>query len=174
MADLIQEIDYNIQGYQKKQIFDNKGDLVIVEYYQDFNEETSIYSNLMVKETRVYTRNATTTLVTKREMNIQWFTNSDEVIAVKNTVKYYDAENGYESNKCSRKNLINKASMYLLSQVGLQNGKNFLNTVSLSISTYIDGNIQPLLDLISTSNEPYMSANIKATLNVILNVPYGA
>lgn len=169
---LIQEVDYRIQGYQKKPTFDAKGDLVSVEYYRHYDESTDEYSVLKVRETRVYTRDVNT-LLKKREMNIQWFKGTS-VMAEKNTVKFYTPEQGYDANKRARRNLINRASMYLLNEVGLTNGKAFLDTVSSAIATYVDGSIQPLLDGISNSSETYMTATIKGTLDTILNVTYSA
>jgi hypothetical protein len=170
MADLVQNIDYNIQGYHKDLTFDSKGDLRQVLYYRQYNPVTQEYSILKIKESRVYTRGGST-LLEQRDMVIEWY-GGGEVMATKNTTKYYSAELGYEANKRSRHNLINKASMYLLSTVGLTEAKNFLDSSSGSISTYIDGNIQPLLDLILASTEPYMTPTVKGILDAILNISY--
>lgn len=170
---LLQNIDYRLNGYHKKQTFDAKGDLVTLQYYLNYNSGTGEYSDLMVQENRVYERNVTTTILEKRTITIQWF-GSGEEIATKVIEKYYSATEGYDANKRARGNLINTASMYLLSQVGLTDGKAFLVTVSADISTYIDGNTQPLLDTISASTEPYMTQAIKDQLNTILNVSYSS
>jgi len=168
---LIQYEDYRIKGYQKKPTIDANGDLVIVEYFKDYDETTKQYSNLKVKETRVYTRDSSTLLM-KRDMTIQWFSGGKET-AVVTTQKFYTAEQGYSANKRARQNLINRASMYLLSEVGLTDGKTFLNGVTGEISTYVDGSIQPLVDAIANSTEPFMTLTIKGTLDTILNVTYG-
>jgi hypothetical protein len=172
MADLLTQIDYRIQGFHKDLVFDEKGDLVEVFYYRDYDPQTKQYSNLKVKESRTYTR-AVSTLLEKREMLIEWYAN-DAVIASKNTTKYYSEEQGYKANRVARQNLIDKASMYLLSTVGLNNAKEFLDGVTTAISTYVDGNIQPLLDLISDSSEPYMTPTVKGTLDTILNISYSS
>jgi hypothetical protein len=69
-------LDYDILGYHKEKIFDSKGDLATVNYYKVYDGAT--YSDLEIKETRVYTRDATTKLATKRDMTIEWF-EDDEV-----------------------------------------------------------------------------------------------
>lgn len=171
---LIQDVDYRLNGYHKKQTFDAKGDLVIVEYYQNYDEQSKQFSNLKVRESRTYTRNATTTLLEKRVINIEWFKGNDEKYAEKTITKFYDAQEGYQGNKRARRNLINKASMYLLNEVGLENGKTFLDGVGSKITVYVDGSIQPLLDAIANSSEPYMTPTIKGTLDTILNVTYTA
>ena len=65
------DVDYSILGYHKESIFDSKGDLVTVNFYINYDGVT--YSDLRVKETRVYTRDVVTGLLTKRDMTIQWF-----------------------------------------------------------------------------------------------------
>jgi hypothetical protein len=168
----LQDIDYSIKGYEKKQTFDTKGDLIEVGYYFEYDEATSEFKDLLVKETRTYTRDVTTGLMTKRDMLIEWFNGVPEVIATKNTVKHFSATQGYTANQRSRHNLINTASMYLLGEVGLVDAKTFLDSCSGEIGTYVGGSIQPLLDDISTSALPFMTAPIKAQLDTILNITY--
>lgn len=171
--ELVQNIDYNIQGYFKVNTIDYRGDLITVEYYRNYDGET--YSNMKVKESRTYTRDANG-ILSRRDMLIEWFKNGgDTVMATKNTIKYYTVTEGYEDNKRSRTNIINKASMYLMGQIGVENGKAFLNISKSEINGYISGSIQPLLDLVANTTEVYMIGSppvIKETLNYILNVEY--
>lgn len=173
MADLIQNIDYRLNGYHKKETFDTKGDLVILQYYADYDEQSEVYSNLKVQENRTYERDGVTTLLNKRTISIKWYSNAKEV-ASKTIIKYYSKTEGYQANKRSRTNLIDTASMYLVSQVGLDNAKSYLANVSADISTYIDGNITILIATIQSSSEPYLTEEIKGTLVTILNVPYSS
>ena len=170
MGNLVQNIDYSIQGFHKQLTFDSKGDLTVVSYYQSYDNVNKVFSNLKVKEQRTYIRGAST-LLEQRDMLIEWFSGSN-LIASKTTNKYYTAEIGYKANKRARQNLVDKASMYLLSVIGIDDAKKFLEGVSGSILTYVDGTISPLVNLISTSTETYMTPEIKATLDVILNVNY--
>jgi hypothetical protein len=171
MADILQNINYNIQGYHKERVFDNKGDVFTLSYYQNYDPVGEVFSNLKVRETRTYTRDNTNGLLTERAILIEWYIGGN-VIATKNLTKYYTSEEGYAMNQRARKNLTNKASMYLVSAVGLADSQNFLNSVATEISIYIEGDIQPLLDAISASTEPYMNATVKGTLDSILNVSY--
>lgn len=166
---LVQNIDYRIQGYHKKETFDTNGDLISVEYYRNYDGVT--YSNLKVKETRTYTRDVTFGLMTKRDMTIDFY-DGDDIIYTKITEKYFDSKKGYDGNKKARTNIVDNASMYLLSQIGLVDGKAFLRIVKSEITGYIHGDEQPLLNAISNSTETYMTGTIKATLDVILNVTY--
>jgi len=167
---LIQNIDYNIQGYHKKMTFDANGDLILVEYYKNYDGTT--YSKLVVRETRTYTRDVVFGLLTERDMVIEFFNNRGGVEYTKTTKKYYDAKKGYNGNKQARTNIIDTASMYLLSVVGLQDGKAFLRIVKSEISGYISGDSQPLLDAVANSTELYMTGVIKTALDTILNVTY--
>jgi len=168
----LQDIDYRIQGLQKKLTFDAKGDLVEVGYYNSYTQATDEYSDLFVKETRTYERDETTGLMTKRTMVIGWFNGVPEEIAAKTTEKHFSSLQGYTANQRSRQNLINNASMYLLSQVGLEDAKIFLDGCSGDIATYVGGSIQPLLTTIADSPLVFMTPTIKATLDAILNITY--
>ena len=170
MGNLLQNINYNIQGYHKDLTFDSKGDLTQVSYYQNYDVATKVFSNLKVNETRTYLRGVST-LLEERTMLIEWYS-GNKIIATITNSKYYTEELGYKSNKRARQNLIDKASMYLLDAVGLADAKSFLNDSTTQISTYVDGNITPLLDVIVASTETYMTPTIKATLDVILNISY--
>jgi len=166
-------INYNILGYHKEETFDSKGDLIILKYYHSYDEQTDTFSNLSVEEIRTYTRDITTGLLTKRETIINWYDDNEVLTETKtNITKYYTAQKGYANNKRARQNLIDKASMYLLSQVGKTDATSFLRIAKNEISGYVAGDIQPLLDVISNSTEIYMTATIKATLDVILNISY--
>jgi len=168
--ELLQNIDYRIQGYHKKFTFDANGDLIVIEYYKNFDGTT--YSNLKVKETRTYTRDAVFGLLVKRDMTIEWFRSDGSVIATKTTTKFYDSKKGYHANKKARKNIIEKASIYLLGVVGLADGKLFLRQVKSEINGYIKGDSQPLLDAVNDSTETYMTGAIKTALITILDITY--
>ena len=168
MPTLLKNVDYSIQGYHKKLVFDNKGDLTEVWYYKNYDTVNDTYSNLMVKETRTYTRGVST-LLERRDMLIEWGTNGK---VSKETVKYYTPELGYKANKRARQNLIDRASMYLLDSIGLYDSKAFLKIITSEMANYVDGDIQPLLDVINSSSETYMTPTVKSTLDSILNISY--
>lgn len=179
---LTRNIDYRIQGYHQEMTFDTKGDLVTVKYYEQYDGVT--YANLKVQETRVYTRDADTGLLIKRDMTIEWFDNAGNKRDEKTTEKYYDAQKGYSSNIRARKNLVNKGSMYLYADLqsefgaaqGETNAKEFLRDIKSEIVNYERGDIQELLDAVQGSTRGYMtSANglvRKATLDALLNIAY--
>lgn len=166
-------LDYDILGYHKQKIFDEKGDLVTVKYYLTYDGVT--YSNLKVQENRVYTRDLTTALATKRNMTVNWMDSEDDSVVAftKVTEKFYTSKEGWGVNKRSRQNLLDTASMYLLSQVGLDNSKLFWKTLSQSVvEDYKEIGDLVLVTEINNSTESYMTAQIKGTLDVILNIAY--
>lgn len=167
-------IDYRILGLHKNEIFDAKGDLVLIEYYIDYDDVTDTFSNLAVRETRVYTRDVTTGILVKRETNIDWYDTAGAIGASKSQInKYYTAVKGFESNKQARQNLLNNASMYLLSQVGITDAKAFWKTLGPDdVKDYKNIGDLAIVTSINNSTEPYMTAAIKATLDTILNVTY--
>ena len=162
-------IDYNILGYYKEETFDSKGDLVSVNYYENYNGTT--YSDLKVNETRVYERDAITGLLTKRTTTITWYIDGVEA-GTKTTEKYYTAQKGFDRNKNARQNILDKASMYLFSMVGKTDAVAFWKTVKGQADDYkVTGDLA-LVTAINDSTELYMTGTIKATLDVILNITY--
>lgn len=174
MPNLIQNVDYSIQGYHKKETFDSKGDLVTVEYFSEYDSGTDTFSGLKVTETRVYIRDVTTGLLTQRDMTIDWYRSGGGVVATtKETTKYYTAQKGYVANKQARQNIIDKGAMYLVSQVGVPDSKKFWSTVRNEVDDYVNASsVQALVDAINNSTEPYITPTIKATLVAIVNVTY--
>jgi len=173
MPQLVQNIDYRILGYHKKEIFDTKGDLATVEFYKNYDPGTDTFSNLRVKETRTYTRDAVTGLLTQRDMTIEWYGGGEILMTTKTTTKFYNAQKGYVANKQARQNLIDKAAMYLVSQVGVPNSKAFWKTVRNEADDYVNASeVTALINAINASTEPYITQPIKDTLVAMLNVSY--
>jgi hypothetical protein len=166
---LIQNTNYNIQGYHKEFIFDAKGDLVTVNYYKDY--DGAVYSDLKVSEIRTFTRDVTTGLLTTRDMVIN-FHDEGEIRCTKTAKKYYEPVLGFEKNKKARQNLINNASMYLFEEVGKTDATVFWKLVKDEVDDYRTTGDMTLLTSISNSTEPYMTGVIKTTLDTILNVLY--
>ena len=108
----LKTVDYRLQGYHQKITNNVKGDVSIVEYYANYDSNTNTYSDLKVKETKLYTRDNVLGIPQNQIENIEWFEN-DESVASKMLTKYYTVETGYVVNKKAAKILINKASMYL-------------------------------------------------------------
>ena len=163
------DADYNLLGYQKDSIFDIKGDLVEVNYYQNF--DGIVYSDLKIKEQRTYTRDLSTGILLKRDSVITWYLDGIEA-GIKTTEKYYTTTKGFVSNKRARQNLIDKASMYLFSQIGKTDSRLFWGITKGFVDDYVATGDLALVQAINDSTELYMTVVIKAALDVILNVTY--
>ena len=166
---LITDRDYRLNGYHKKETFDSKGDFSTIEYFKNFDGTN--YSGLEVRETRAYTRDVTTGLLTQRTILIEWISNG-EVIASKTLTKYYTATKGHTANKKARQNLINDASMYLFAQVGKVDATNFWKIERSSVNDYVNTSDLTIITEIDNSTESYMTQTIKDTLTSILNIVY--
>jgi len=163
------EKDYRLNGYHKKEVFDTKGDFQTIGYYDSFDGTN--YVGLKVEETRTYTRDETTGLITERTIVIKWYS-GDRVAGTKTLTKYYTATKGHTANKKARQNLINDASMYLFSQVGKVDATNFWKIVRSEVNDYVNTSDLALITEIDNSAESYMTQTIKDTLTAILNIVY--
>ena len=169
--------NYNLKWYQKERTFNTLWDIDIVSYYNWYIDMNSKWEK-KVEEQRTYTRDGTTGLLVERTINHLWYENWVQVDS-KNTVKKYTAEEWYEANKRAAKNLTRQASMYLISQVWVDNGKAFLDTVVSQLSSYESWSRAWLLSSIQAYDfttfawvYATLDATIKATLDVILDVSY--
>lgn len=180
-------IDYRVLGLHKEEVFDDKGDIVELNLYRNYNDSTDIYSEIAVKETRVYTRDAVTGILKKRVTDIKWYDTEGEVILEKQQItKYYTSKKGFRANKKARKNLLEKASVYLYgaliaadSNTAEVNKDDFEELTEIAQSKYIKSTTQPLIDTITNSTDntkpeyrDYITTGIRDTLLTILNVSY--
>lgn len=168
--------DYRIEGYHKKEVVDTKGDLIEVEYYKNYDENTQEYSTLKVKETKVYERDPVLGLPTKQTETIEWFKSGKTVMATKVFTKHYDAEAGYELNQKAAKRLIKRASMYLASEVGADAAKALFRTFKAEVNAYHElMDRVPLIDAITNHTDPMLNGEFayrKTVLVTILTVSY--
>lgn len=156
-------LDYDIMGFHKKRTI-TKGELLSVEYYRNFDGTT--YSDLVVKEERVYTRNAMG-LVMYRSMIISWYFEDGTVGEVKNTTKFYSPQESIDEGMNRRGNMIADGKLYILGTVGLANGQDFLVSLTGEVNLFVNGATQPLRDAITASTKTYITQTMKDTLQVI-------
>ena len=181
----ITNVNYNLLGLHKKEYFDSNGDLNKLELYVNYNQATDVYTNLAIKEDRVYTRDSNTGLLTTRSTDITWYDMDGGVNATKsNQTKYFSAKKGFVANKRARQNLVDNASMYLYSQLMQNNGGDktltdtqidaFEDMTDSAQSKYIKSNANPLLDIVTNTTESYITEAIRTVLLSILDVSYAA
>ena len=161
------DIDYDLFGLHKNKIL-VKGEFVEVEYYKNFDGTT--YSDLVVKETRVYFR-PQMGLVYTRTMNIDWYMSDDSIgFSKPDIIKYYNTQEAMEEAETRRHNVFSDAKLYTASQVGIADALDLMSSVNNEISLYIQGLQQPLLDAITASTKLYLTQAIKDTLASILPI----
>lgn len=165
---LIQDQDFRLQGYHKVMTQNINGDAAIIEYFKDFNGGTP--TGLKVRETRTYSRNATTGIVETITVFIEWF-GSDGVSSKVNKTWdiHLDAGRGMAKNEKARKRLLNKAKGAALQLIGMEAGKTFMRDYGNEMSLYIEGDRQLLIDGINASTQ---TQTFKDTLVGILDIAY--
>ncbi len=151
-------IDYDIMGFHKKRtiVF---GELIKVEYYESYDGNN--YSNLIVEETREFTRDVNTGLVQHRTQSSKWYLTDNTVGLIKNTIKYYTLEESIQEGIDRRSNVIAKAKSYVLVKIGQSYSFDLLTSVKNEIQYFYDGHTQPLRDAINISSKPYLNQTIK-------------
>lgn len=159
-------LDYDIFGLHKKRTL-VKGELLTVEYYKNYDGVT--YSELVVKEDREYIRNING-IATQRNMNISWYLEDGSIGTTKSTIKYYSPQEGIDEGITRRRNVIADAKLYVLSQVGLVNGKDFMTSLASEIMLYENGETQALRDSVQASSKQYLTQQIKDTVVFILTL----
>lgn len=183
-------LDFRLFGYHKKEYFDSYGDLHKIEYYKNYDIVNDVYTNLVIKEDRVYSRSSTSGLLETRATTITWYNIEGDVNTTKeNITKYYSAKKGFVANKRARRNLIDNASMFLYASLMQNNSgdaaqseievEDFEDLTNLAQSKYINSNTNPLITIITESADvntdnyrSYITVAMRDSLLSILNISY--
>ena len=159
------EFDYDIRGFHKKRTI-VKGELVKIEYYRNYDGTN--YSDLIVEETRQYTRD-TNLLVQYRTQVSKWFLEDGITMGLEKTfIKYYSMNEAIAEGLTRRGNMLSDAKLYILYSVGLANGQDLMITYATEMTAFINGFAQVLKDAIMNSTKIYLTQNIKnATVSIL-------
>lgn len=159
-----ENIDYDVLGFHKKRLI-VKGELILVEYYRNYDGVT--YSDLILDETRTYFRNGIG-LIQHRSQNVRWYLEDNTIGCEKITMKYYSSSESIDEGITRRNNIINDAKIYALGTIGQAYGFDLMNSLKTQIDLYVQGYTQPLKDGVNTSTKPYLTQANKDALVVIL------
>lgn len=159
-------LDYDIYGLQKQRII-IKGELIETNYFENYDFQTEQYSNLIIKESRVYTRDSNG-LVIFRIQTTEWFLENDSVGLTNSNVKYYSQKEAIQEGISRRTNMIDEAKVYCINNLGLNYSFDLLNSLETFIGVFKDGYTQPLRDSISASTKVYLTNNMKTNLITML------
>jgi hypothetical protein len=186
----ITDTDYNMLGLHKKEVFDNNGDLILIELYTNYNSTNKVFTGLAIQESRIYARNNVSGLPETRISNISWYDVDGNVLYSKNNrIKYYSAKKGFQANKKARTNIVESASMYLFQELLTDNAGDVAATdlqiddfeafTTVERSQYINSNIQPLLDKVTNSadinhadHKTYMTEARRDVILGLLNINF--
>ena len=160
------DLNYDLYGLHKKRTL-NQGELNLIEYYSTYDGTT--YSDLVLKEERVYARDVNN-LVQFRTQTTTWYLTDDTVGCTKVTTKYYAIEESIAESEIRRGNLISTAKLYTLSQIGIENCWDFIQSINTEITLYIQGATQFLKDAITASTKPYLTPTIIGTLLYLITI----
>ena len=167
MQDITQQ-DFRLKGYHKVMTQNVNGDAAVIEYFKDCNGGNP--TGLKVRETRTYTRNATTGIVEMINVLIEWMSGDEVTVrATKQWDNNIDAGRGMAKNEKARKRLLNKAKGAAIQLIGMESGKTFMRGLGGEISLYVEGDRAPLINGINTSTETQL---FKDTLVGILDIQY--
>lgn len=161
------KIDYDILGYNKKRTF-IKGELREIGYYKNYDYSANTYSDLVVLETRSYTRNEIG-IATSRYLTSTWYLNDGTTGLTTSYLKYYTQEEGIQEGIDRRGNMIAFAKTSLLDGLKAIYGEptnqtyafDMLTSVRTQMDYFIQGYTQPLRDAVSASTKPYLTQGIK-------------
>jgi hypothetical protein len=165
------DIDYDIIGLHKKRTMVS-GELIKVEYFGNYNNNTKVYSKKVVSEDRVYHK--INQLLHRREMVIKWYLNDDSVGFEKNTTKYYSVTEGMNELDTRRANIISDLKINTVglimacsgvsSIIAQQIGKPMVSTYNLEMSKFVQGYEQELRTAIQNDNiYPWLNLSIPNT-----------
>lgn len=170
------DLNYDLLGLHKYEYIEmvdplHKGEMTKVEYYKTLaGDPNNIanYSNLILTEHRSYTRDGATALLIYRDQTIEWYLEDGTIGETKKKRKFYQLKDSIEEGQTRRDNIITFAKLYLLQQIGLANGQFLLAEITPYITTYLQGNHQPLLDALAVSPDAFWTPTIRATTIAIL------
>jgi len=162
-----ENIDFTIFGLHKEEIISHDGFLNDIRYWKDYNG--TIYSNLWVHEHRKYNVDSDTGLAVTREMTIEWYLEDDTIGYTRiYPLKYYNQVEAIAEGIRRRSNIIDKAKVYCINELGLNYSFDLLNSVKIQLDLFVQGYTQPLRDAIASSTKPYLTQKMKDDIVAIL------
>jgi hypothetical protein len=160
-------IPYNIAGLYKEITVNDAGELVLEEYFNEYDSGTGIFSDLVVSEARAFTRSPTTNWIISRATTITWYFEDNTIGCTKQTTKIYAPEQAYAEGKARRTNITGRTTVMVLGTLAMPDAIAFLQSAQNDINLYISGDTAPLIALVTASTFP---AGLKADILAMLNL----
>lgn len=165
------DLDFNLFGLHKEEIINNKGSLVQVNYWKNFDGVS--YSDLIVQDNYEYVINSSD-LVVSRVETINWYYEDGLVGCTKSILKYYNLSDAINEGIRRRGTIINKAKVYGLIYIsgmhvsGMPNSYYFLLLCLNEINLYLNGVKAPLVAFIDSITESYITEEVRAGFRSII------
>lgn len=160
-------VPYNIAGLYKEITINDAGELVLEEYFNEYDPITATFSDLVVSEARAFTRSPATGWIISRATTIIWYFEDSTIGCTKETAKIYTPEQAYAEGKRRRGNIIGRITVMVLGTLTQVDAIAFLQTAQDSINLYISGDTAPLIALVTASTFP---AGLKTAVLAMLNL----
>ena len=159
-------IDYDVYGLHKQRNI-VAGELILVNYYRNYDSISEMYSDLILKEHREYYRDVNE-MVKHRIQTTEWIMTDESVGLTNITTKYYTQKEAIQEGIDRRTNVIDDAKVYCVNTLGLNYSFDLLNSVSTFVNLFKEGYTQPLRDAISASTKGYLTTQLKEDIVNIL------
>lgn len=144
-----------------------KGELVMVEYYETWDQENDVYTNLIVREDIAYHRK--NGFVSHREMIITWFLDDENGSAspkTKSRIKYYSGPEAIEEGKRRRYNIVNQLSINATGMIAIaeqlpveqaaQIGAGFINQFVEEVTSFERSGDPALKNAVAAASDSFL------------------
>lgn len=160
-------LNYKTYGLYGVKTYD-QGEISKVEYYSTYSNDE--YSDLVVDETISYVKDSLG-FFKEKIINIRWYLENNTIGAEKVVTKKFNNIESITEGVKKRENIISTAKQMIILEISnsfsgndiLTEAYTLLNDLGSEITLYIQGNKQPLIDAINSSNKSYI-ISIKSEL----------
>lgn len=165
-------VDYTRAGYYVRRTFSDarNGEVALVEYFASYDADAAQFSDLVVDEAFAYERDQSD-LPTLETKTITWYREDDTAGVSVVTERPLAAWEGMQLAISQRRNALDGFRAEAFAQIGtitgdLPDAVDFLQKAEASgnVTYYELGHLDPLIDWVNDSAEPYLTAAAKAAL----------
>jgi hypothetical protein len=170
-------INHDRKSLQVKNIYVT-GLLKEIEYYQDYNVTTGIYSVLVVKEVRTFFTNIYTGYTHSRNLDIHYYLDNGQIgYSILNQMKYYINIDEQDKNLKERRTIVlAEAKKWLLESyliptfgmIALQYALEFLSELTQSMEKYVNGTHIDLQNTINNTTLSFITPEVKTQLQTLI------
>lgn len=163
-------IDYDHIGLFNKRT-ESKGLTDKAEYFRYWDPQTNVYTDKIVEVNFTYHYSQQANVYTGITTQVNWIKTDEQIGHTREFVKTFVGYEMIDFGLQKRNNIIGTTKLFVLSQIGLANGFDLLESVPTEIELYIQGPITPLTTAIQglVGVKVYMTQQLADEINLILN-----